>query len=300
MAELSIAQVSGNANRALGNYQYEGNAGYGQTPRQALPANVTAYILNDTVLEVDARVLANVHADLFIVYFNVTQVGATLDSTLALAQERIDLFRQGLSRLGIRDADVFVDFLSLVPQYEIQVERRVFSRRAMEIPSGFELQKNVHVRYRSSAQLEAILTAAVAAEIYDLIKVDYVVLNVEAVYDSLRATALGIAKRKIQNANALGANTVGHLTVVAENRMAFQPADRYAGYRAFARISLEATRRRNSNLPLPEPRQPVTQYYDRLLTTNYDAVLNAATTEPTLQVVLELRTRVTLERAAHE
>ena len=68
----------------------------------------------------------------------------------------------------------------------------------VEIPKGFELQKNVHIRYNDPSLLDRIVTAAARQEIYDIVKVDYFVKDPEAVYTQLRDATFKYLK-KIEN-----------------------------------------------------------------------------------------------------
>jgi hypothetical protein len=47
---------------------------------------------------------------------------------------------------GYRSGAIIADMLSFVPRYEMQAEKRLFSKTYNEVPAGFELQKNVLVR----------------------------------------------------------------------------------------------------------------------------------------------------------
>ncbi len=77
---------------------------------------------------------------------------------------------------GHPDGDIYVDMVNFFPKYEYDVSKKLFSKKTYtEIPKGFELQKNIHIRYTAPALLDRIVTAAARQEIYDIVKVDYFV-----------------------------------------------------------------------------------------------------------------------------
>ncbi|MBX3102229.1 MAG: hypothetical protein KF690_06960, partial [Bacteroidetes bacterium] len=148
--------------------------------REILPAGGQSYYINDTTMIVNARVLLNVPADAYTAVFALVQVGQDLPTADNLMNARIETFRKELLKLGIPAENVFVDMIGIEPKFETTVEKKLFSKNAVETPAGFELAKNVHVMYLTDDMLGKIVTAAVAAEIYDLVKVDYFVNNLDS------------------------------------------------------------------------------------------------------------------------
>ncbi len=54
---------------------------------------------------------------------------------------------QRVKAQGVKEKDVFTDMLSFVPVYEIETTRKLFSKTYQEVPAGFEIQKNIHIRF---------------------------------------------------------------------------------------------------------------------------------------------------------
>jgi hypothetical protein len=75
----------------------------------------------------------------------------------------------------VKEKDVFTDMLSFVPVYEIETTRKLFSKTYQEVPAGFEIQKNIHIKFTDARILDQLVTAAAKEEIYDLVKVDFFV-----------------------------------------------------------------------------------------------------------------------------
>ena len=95
--------------------------------------------------------------------------------------------------------------VNFLPKYEYDVSKKLFSRKTYtEIPKGFELQKNIHIRYTDPTLLERIVTAAARQEIYDIVKVDYFVKDSETIYAQLRETTFKYLKNIENQYKTLG------------------------------------------------------------------------------------------------
>ena len=150
---IANAQVSGN-------YQYDSQQNWQSTGRN--PASNTV-IINDDEVEMEVNGLMNVIPDNLVAVFNIVQVGETIDSTERIMTRRIANFRSALKSVGIPETDMKVDMISFVPKFDIQVENRLFSKTYNEIPAGYELQKNVIIRYKNSEKLDDIVAAAASS-----------------------------------------------------------------------------------------------------------------------------------------
>ena len=68
---------------------------------------------------------------------------------------------------------------------------------AQEKLVGFELKKNLSVHYRDRSLLDKLVVTAARSKIYDLIKVDYVVKDVNLVQEKLMEEASKVIKQKV-------------------------------------------------------------------------------------------------------
>jgi hypothetical protein len=82
--------------------------------------------------------------------------------------------------------------IALVPIFE--KERKTSGKNYTQVPKGFEMQKNLHVRYKNAAQLDALFTVAAQCEIYYLIKVENFRIGVWNYYFYSCSTLLLYAK----------------------------------------------------------------------------------------------------------
>lgn len=276
---------------------------YGQVAGNAVYSNTTLYntttqmpravFVSDTVMLLSADVLMNVAANSYTLIIGTSQVAETLEQCNALLNERLQQFTKSLKGLGINAQNVNVDFISQVPVFEYEVEKKLFSRTYNEIPRGFELKKNIHINYARSEQLAEILTAAAQQEIYDVVKVDYVVDNIEAVYDTLRATAVRIINKKTESYRKLGIKfDRNDYQLVAEDSRSLYPAERYKTYTAYNSPSLSAAKK-GAVVNAPKSQ---TIYYEKMANNDFDAVINPKVIEPVAQVMYSVQVRYVLKK----
>ena len=201
--------------------QHKGN--YNQISRQNVLHSGNATIYNPTVQQqinkvlnpsthvfIDVKALQNVEATTYTAIFNISQIGPTADSTNLLINQRIDKIKNQLKSIGITDDDFAVDVISFVPNYEIEVQKKLFSKTYTEVPNGFELQQNLHIQFTKTNQFETILTACANSEIYNLVKVDYYIENIAEVYKNLQTKLLKLIEEKKAYYKILGFDLVDY------------------------------------------------------------------------------------------
>ncbi len=273
--------------------QVWGNSQYNQAPTlaQGHDRNAASTALsnnNDVTLKVNG--LLNIVADNYIAVFNLLQVGETAESADSLMASRISAFRQRLRKIGLDSASTTVDMLSFVPRYEMQAEKRLFSKTYNEVPAGFELQKNVLVRYRHSGKLDDIVTAAAASEIYDLVKVDYFIANTQRSLDSLRTACLQAMKSKVKTFEGINFRLDTQSKVMAEGYQTVYPPTRYVAYQAFSRPSLGAATKKSYQ----EVAKSTSAFYNPVSYDHYDLVINPIITEPVVQMSYTITVRYSI------
>ena len=247
-----------------------------------MPASA-AVVTNPNVVSISVNGLLNVKADDYVAIFNIVQVGIDITETDDLMNSRLDIFKENLKSEGIDSSDIVVDMISFVPRYAIEVEKRLFTKNNNEVPAGFELQKNVMVHFKNSAQLDAIVSSAALAEIYDLVKVDYTIKDIQKSYDKLMNACLEEVQQRVTLHNKLGFRLDTVRKAVADNFSTVFPTERYYTYQAFSRPSIPTTKK---GVParLNEADKSVSMYYNQVVADKYDIVLNPVITEPMVQL----------------
>jgi uncharacterized protein YggE len=275
--------------------QVMGNAAYNQQVQAREPGST--YFINDSTMMLQVDAMMNVKADSYVAILGLSQIGTTLDSVNLMLNDRINGFVKELERLGIDASNIYVDMVSQVPTYDYEVKSRLFSRTYTEVPTGFDLKKNIHIGFTRAGQLDEILLQAAQHEIYDLVKVDYVVENTEKIYDSLRDAAVRIARKKMEAMEKLGVKFAGMYQTVSENTSSVFPIERYTNYAAYSTTTLREVKRSVlGSTTVQEARKPVTAYYNRAPYNGYDVVLNPNVVEPMVQYSYSLALRWVLKK----
>ena len=284
---LASAQIKGNATTIsrqnviqaedLGNANIYGN-------------NINAFrhqnLIPNPTITIDVKALNSIVEDSYTAVFNLVQIGETAEDTNKLMNERVNDVKSALTAQGIFSKDIIIDVISFVPVYETVVEKKLFSKKYNEVPKGFELQQNLHIKFTEVNQFEKILAACAKNEIYNLVKVDYFIENIEAVYTKLRAEILKTLKAKKQFYLDLGFDLANYKPTMADTKYCHFPREFYKNYQAFNSISLEAIKKPKGII---QAKKQTSYYYDPLSFKEYDVVINPSIVEPVIQIGMEIK-----------
>jgi len=260
------------------------NAQYRAVPK-------AAHFIGDNQIEISINTLYNQKASAYTAIFSVTQAGKTADETNTVLNTRLAGLLADLKSLGISDADIYVDMVNFLPKYEYDVSKKLFSRKTYtEIPKGFGLQKNIHIRYTDPTLLERIVTAAARQEIYDIVKVDYFVKDSEAIYSQLRETTFKYLKNIENQYKTLGIQLDSAYKVSAENAWVAYPINRYESYQAFSTQRLDI----DENSKVNSADKITSRFYNAVPANDYDIVINPEILEPAVQFSYNLVVRFSL------
>jgi uncharacterized protein YggE len=279
-AIVFLHQLSANA-QVMGNYWYNN--------KQTDPGRNTisrVNDINDNAVTLSVNGLMNMVADRYIAVFNIVQVGDNAETANNLMGERINRFIVQLKKNGVDTSDIKIDMISFVPKYELKEEDPIFSKTFNEVPAGFELQKNVRVGYYKSAKLDLIVNAAAAVEIFDLVKVDYFVKDMEKQYAVLRDKCIQALKAKTKSYELIGFKLDTCHKTMGEDYRSVYPPERYFSYQSLSRPNMDAAKRKNllgiSN-KINQVQVPNSKFYGQVNSNDYDLVLNPDIPEPAVQ-----------------
>lgn len=279
VATMDISRA--NIATSMGNGAAYGNV-YAQQYVALNPSNI---------LHINLRSLYNVDATDYTAVFNIIQVGKTAEETTQLMNDKIELIKKELTQNGFQ-GQFALDMISFVPQYEIEVTKKLFSKTYTEVPVGFELQQNLLISYRKDTDFQKILTACGKAEVYNLVKVDYYVKNLEAVYEDLQNKLLAEVAKKKAYYEKLGFEMKNYNVMMADKKYYHTPKDFYKSYLAAENVSMESLKNQKS---VTKVRKPTSYYYDPIPYNGYDIVVNAAITKPVIQLGMDLSLQYTLK-----
>lgn len=233
---------------------------------------------------VSVKGMANVKAESYLAIFNVTQVGKTIEEVNELMDKRI---QESTAAIKLKEGvEVFVDMLSFVPVYEMEVEKKIFSKKTYsEVPAGFELKKNIHIRYKNQALLNEFILELAKNEIYDLASVDYFSSQLETIKKELMTKAKILALEKMKNNEALTGTTFeGKEKNIMDGYRLVYPVEQYKSYAAYSSNSLNL----NKNATVNQANKTTTQYYQPIIDKEFDFVINPLVMEPVIQVMYEV------------
>jgi uncharacterized protein YggE len=280
--------------------QASGNVAYSQQGRQSERAEQRELAKRGQIdatgnsLIVDASVLINVRADEHVAVFGVLQECANVPECTQKVDAMVADFTAGLRQLGVAAGDVFVDFAAQnkIYGYELERERSL----AREKLVGFELKKNVSVRYRDKAVLDKLILAAARAKIFDLVKVDYVVTNAAAVQNKLAEEAARVVREKAARYERLyGIKLLQPPQVYAERPSTYFPTEMYDSYVAHESESVDADDYRRK-YTVHNARKGRTFFFNALNGDGFDAVVNPVVIEPVVQFTLYMRVKYEIEQ----
>jgi hypothetical protein len=168
--------------------------------------------------------------------------------------------------------------IALVPIF--RKEKKFFSSTYIEVPKGFEMQKNIHVRYSKPSQLDRLFTIAAQCEIYDLIKVEYHYDATESAQEEIRTKARSILKKRLEHLKSINENLDTCYRRVSEIFSQIDPVDQYVSYNPLAVSAITEESSETNSRP-----HRTTLFHNQLGNDKFDAVINPSPLEPSIQMV---------------
>ncbi|WP_395143553.1 SIMPL domain-containing protein [Armatimonas sp.] len=287
-SSVAMAQVGGNIGYSQ---QAGGSAKMEQNERNKRVLTHDELPPSGTSFFVEANVLMNVKADEYVAVFALAQEGTTPTECSQKMDATIHQFAEELKALGIGRNDFFVDFAAQNKIYSFEVTGEVAKERL----SGFELKKNIAIHYKDKALLDRLVLAASHSQIFDLIKVDYIVTNPLAVQNKLMAEAAKVLKQKTtRHEQLLGIKLQKSPQIYAEKPSIYYPTEQYDSYSAYETEDISAGYYRQKYV-IQSVRKSRTFFFNPLNAKNFDTVINPVVIEPVVQFTLYLKVKYELE-----
>ena len=281
---FSVALVS----TMLGFGQASGNLNYQNRGRNSLNNNnFSVDFPTNYEMVVSAKGLANIKADAFVAIFSVVQTGKTAEEATSLMSQRLSPV---LSALKAKNMEAFVDMISFVPMYEFETEKKIFSKRTYnEVPTGFELKQNLHIKLHEAARLNELITLLANSEIYDLVRMDYYSTQLDTIKKELKekVKAAFAEKQKLYE-TTLGEGFASAEKKITDGFSLTSPSELYNTYEAYSSTPIPNKRAGN----IMQASKTVTQYYQPITNRDFDVVLNPIIVEPKIQVVYQMKMSV--------
>ena len=246
---------------------------------------------------IDAAVLMNVKADEYVAVFAIFAEGETPATAGAQMNATLAKFTASLDALGVAAADRNVDFISQSRVYGFGVEtldkpdedgnKTVLTEKL----SGFEMKKNLSIRFRDAAKVGDLVAAASNAGIFDLVKVDYIVKDAAAIRAQLQNQTMNIIRQKAAlYATNLGVKLPAPTQVVADLPGVYYPIDQYDSYTAAdsEKANLSYNRSRTTVI---SAHKSSSIYFNPLVGDGFDAVINPVILEPVVQFTTYIKVK---------
>ena len=265
--------------------QEMGNVNYGNNRYREQQQNMnTVTIDNGEEMTFAIRAIYNEKPVLYSATFSIVQVGESLEEIDRLMNEKVSAIKLAITKLD-PTIEVVTDMISFVPVYEYEVTRKIFSKKTYnEKPAGYEMKKNLIIKYKSKV-LDKIISACAAQEVYDFVKVDYVITNLDAIKAKLQAKTIEEFNNKIKYFSLLkGEDLSQKKKMISENYNLIYPVESYSTYTAFSRAQLPFSR--NSIVNSVAKNQ--TSYYNQVMVKAHSFVINPEITEPCVQIFYDL------------
>ena len=281
------SQVSGNAvyspaNRTEANRRLaKGSVAFGAIP---LPDN--------SGMIIPAHVQVNVKADEYVGVFGLSQEGRTVQDCNQKINTQIEKFAGELKNLGVKAEDVEVDHTTQTRAYDYQIAGNVATEKAV----GFIVKKTVSIHFKEKDLMNKLMGAAAKSDIYDLIKVDYVVNDPAAVREKLYEESVRIIKEKAARYDkSLGLKFRSQLQVVQENYNTIFPTESYDSYAAFETSNVSQSVFNDKNR-VKEARKSETFFFNTQDAGNFDYIINPVVLEPVVQFSLYLQIKYLFDK----
>jgi uncharacterized protein YggE len=240
---------------------------------------------------IEASVLMNVKADEYVAVLGITEEGTTVADCARKMDDTVRAFSDALKSLGVSEEDLFVDYIAQNRIYGFEVTGDI----AREKLVGFELKKNVSIHYKDRSLLDQFVAAAARAQIFDLIKVDYIVRDTASIRERLAAEAARVVRQKAARyEQTLGTRLRPPAQVYAERPAIYYPADLYDSYTAAESEDISSATYRQ-RYTVQGARKSRTFYFNPLDANGFDEVINPVVLEPVVQFTLYLKAKYEIQ-----
>lgn len=273
VAQQLSAQIAGNINNepyAVAYPEHMINISY--------PSGTGTYI--------SIKGLANIKPDALVAIYAIQQTGKTVQETNELMDNRVKEVEANLKKFP--EVKVYTDMITMVPLYELQAEKKLFSKKTYnEVPAGFELKKNIHIQFKRGEQINEIMKVLSEYEIYDLVRVDYTINNIDSIKKEMISKARGLMLDRIKHYEALIGDAFSNKEKnVSDGFKLYLPTEMYRKYTLYQNTSL--------NNKLNPDRINVTyksstNFYMPVANKDFDFVINPTLLEPAVQVLYEIK-----------
>jgi len=273
------------------NAQHSGNAVYGNTTGQYHNLEAKKLYLSDSTFLIEAHVLINTIADGYVATIGVSDTSTSLKESSDRINKRIKGFTAKLSRFGIKQQDIYVDMTTQTKVYDYSLKHN-YSQQYLK---GFEIKKNVIIKFKDINDLENIMIEAESFNIYDLAKVDYIVFDLEKINTELFKIATEVINhKKDMYVMATNCKLNPASQIYEEGYFSYYPQQLYKTY--IAEATTDISYENISQFIKRDLQKPSTVYYDKIDYSGFDKIINPEITAPAIEFGLNLQIKFQIEK----
>ena len=255
--------------------------------------NGYSYSTNDTVVYLNVKALMNVKPDTYILIIGLSQISENLETCFELIDQRIANF---ISEAEISKENLYIDFISQTPIFAREREKKIFSKKYVEVPKGFEIKKNLHIRFTDSQLADKYIKLAAKNEIYDIIRVDYIVNDHKSIYDNLREQCVNQLNQYVIDYKKMGVDFVADFTSMEETNSCTYPIARYSSFTSYMPTNYAPLMGNDTEINFVNPNERINIFYNKLPYNDYDIIINPDVVEPVVQFSQSVKIKFVLKK----
>lgn len=244
---------------------------------------VTSLPIPTDDLYIKIKGLNNIVPEYYTAIFEITQTGKTVEDVDSKMKLRVDeVLNQVKSKT---DVDYHLDMISLIPRFSINEEKKIFSKNSYkEVPEGFELKKNMHLKFKDGEFLNEFVSIMAQSEIYNLVRVEAYSDKIEEAKTKLMEETMKVLTTKLDYMSKLKAEDLAsYKRQVSEQFNVLYPTENYKIYSAYT--SSEMAHNSSRSYEVEQVQKSKTSYFQPLSAKQFDFVLNPGLLIPYIQVV---------------
>lgn len=284
LSNYFFGQISGNQ------IYKDKNSNYYRTENATLINTSPNITINDSMLFISTKVVLNQKADLFIITLGVNEEAKSSISCDNQINNRISNLISKLKYHGIKKEGISVDFISQTKIYDNRFTKDTIT----EYEKGFELKKNIIVATNKLENIDLIIKSAAEFQIYDIVKVDYLNTDLNAIHDKIFDEVFKLCSaKKDKYLRAFNRTETGQVNMNEQFYFVF-PETQYNEYKAFETTEFETNYNNYNTRITKKERKNTTYYYKGIDFRGFDKIINAEETEVGVQYILILNYSIKL------
>ncbi len=150
----------------------------------------------ESYITIEGRAEVRVQPTSIRVVLALTTESATASGCYESNQTKERAYLKALLDSGVGQEKIAFDFISMLPVYKWVIEEQEGQKLAVEKPSGYHMQTNVHIEVPTEAQAQVVIREAFKLEISDVIAFDYWTKEIDRYKEEAREKALRIVRKK--------------------------------------------------------------------------------------------------------